>query len=301
VRIHRFGEVDGLYYMAMQYVEGSDLAWIIQDYRASGEVMPITDTARVVQDITAALDYIHGKGVIHRDVKPHNIIVDSQGKAVLTDFGLALLSDLGAHGEMFGSPRYLAPEQAEPSGQVVPQSDLYSLGATLFEMLTGEVPFNGDNPTDLAMQHRSQLPPPPSQVDPAIPRSVDDVVLRSLEKNPYDRCQTGAELNAAFQRAIADWLPISASGDPAMQSPSPVIAWQETNHAPKLESMSAVPAQTASEIPQDVLTRPITLPEQIDGPTVAPVTQAAIPPVRAETQPTVRSSPPTRPPTSKIR
>src|SRR5215813_6244321 len=134
VHIYRFGQADGIYYMAMQYVEGADVGWLIEDYRASGELMPVADVVRIVQDIGSALDYAHSKNVIHRDVKPSNIMVDNQGRAILTDFGLALLSDQGTRGQIFGSPYYISPEQAISSGNVVPQSDLYALGVTLFEM-----------------------------------------------------------------------------------------------------------------------------------------------------------------------
>src|SRR5579859_8199908 len=205
VHIYRFGESGGLYYMAMQYVEGQDVRWLISDYKASGNVMPIADVVRIVTDVGSALDYAHSKNVIHRDVKPANIIVDQQGRATLTDFGLALLGDVGTLGTIFGSPYYISPEQATSSAQVVPQSDLYSLGVTLFEMLTGDLPFNGATPTEIAARHVSDAPPPPSQFNQALPPSIDDVVLRSLAKDPFERFQSGAEFSAALAKAVQDW------------------------------------------------------------------------------------------------
>ncbi len=223
VRIYRFGEVDSVYYMAMQYIEGADVSYLIEDYRSNGEVMPIADVVRVIEDIGAALDYMHGKGIIHRDVKPGNIMVDNQGRAYLTDFGLALLSDLGTQGEIFGSPHYLAPEQAISSANVVPQSDLYSLGITLFEMLTGELPFTGGESLDIAMRHVSEPAPPPSRFNKAVPASVDALVRRCLEKEPYDRYQTGAELTAALKSVVAQWQTEGIAADREVRRPSLVM------------------------------------------------------------------------------
>src|SRR5690349_5645335 len=144
VRIYRFGTWDGLYYMAMQFIEGADIGWLIQQYRIAGNLMAPCDIVRVADDIGAALDYAHSKGVIHRDVKPGNIMVNADGEAILTDFGLANSVHANMQDPDFmGSPYYIAPEQAIEGGQVVAQSDFYSLGVTLFEMLTGQVPFTG--------------------------------------------------------------------------------------------------------------------------------------------------------------
>jgi serine/threonine protein kinase len=241
VRIYRFGEVAGLYYMAMQYVEGADVAWLIEDYRRDGELMAIPDVVRVVKDIGAALDYAHSKNVIHRDIKPGNIIVNKQGRAVLTDFGLALLSDVGTRGEIFGSPSYISPEQAISSSDVVPQSDLYSLGVTLFEMLTGELPFTGGQPMDIAMRHVTEPAPAPSQFNKAIPSGVDAVVLRSLEKEPHTRYQTGAEFGAALEQAVTNWQTGSQSSVPGVRRPSLVVAPQKVSELLKSVPLPALP------------------------------------------------------------
>jgi serine/threonine protein kinase len=193
--------------------------------------MPADDILRVIEDIGAALDYAHSKDVIHRDVKPSNIIVDTHGRAILTDFGLALLSDLGTQGEVFGSPHYLSPEQAVSSSKVVPQSDLYALGVTLFEMLTGEVPFDGDESTGIAMQHLSDPPPSPSQFNPAVPQIIDEVVLRCLEKEPYERYQTGAELSAALRQAIAQWHTENVASEGGVRRPSLILIPQKVSQA----------------------------------------------------------------------
>ncbi len=222
VHIYRFGESSGLYYIAMQYIQGADVGRLIEDYRNNGEFMPIDDIVSIIDQIGGALDYAHSKGVIHRDVKPNNIIVNQQERAILTDFGLVLLSDAGTQGEIFGSPSYIAPEQAISSANVVPQSDIYALGVTLFEMLTGELPFPGSDPMEIAMRHVSEPPPAPSQLNKTIPAAVDQVVLRSLAKEPADRYQTGQEFSAAFQNAVAGWKQANSTLDVEPPRPSSI-------------------------------------------------------------------------------
>jgi serine/threonine protein kinase len=254
VHIYRVGEADDLYYMAMQYIEGADLGWLIEDYRNDGELMTTSDVLRIVRDIGAALDYAHSKNVIHRDVKPGNIIIDKLGHAILTDFGLALLGDIGTQGEILGSPYYIAPEQATGSGKATPQSDLYALGVTLFEMLTGELPFVGSKPMDVAMRHVSEAPPVPSSINRAIPRAVDQVVLHSLEKSPEKRYQTGAEFSNALQQALASWLPESLP-EPSMRT-----------------SLIMVPQKVDSRLKESPLPLPPTpaiQPDRVQAPAIA--------------------------------
>jgi serine/threonine protein kinase len=246
VHIYRFGEVDGVYYMAMQYVEGADLGTLIHDYASVGEVMPIGDVVRVLQDIGAALDFAHSRDVIHRDVKPSNIMVDNTGRALLTDFGLALLADLGTRGEVLGSPHYIAPEQAVSSSNVVPQSDLYSLGISLFEMLTGEVPFTGEDLLDVAVRHIHETVPPPSQFNGAIPPSIDEVVARALEKEPYERYQTGMEMAAAFQKSVENWQENVTAASDVVRRPSLILLPQKV-HAHLQTTQDAPPGPTPTK------------------------------------------------------
>lgn len=202
VRIYRFGEVNGLYYMAMQYVDGADLSWILKDYAADHELLPHADVARIIEQIGAALDYAHSRGVIHRDVKPSNIMLNNDGDATLTDFGLALMEAEGTHGEVFGTPHYMAPEQALDAGGVVPQSDLYSLGIILYEMLTGSLPFDGQNAVAIARQHVTLAPPDPIQRNPGLHPAFVPVLDKALQKAPQQRYQSGAELAVALQEAM---------------------------------------------------------------------------------------------------
>ncbi len=288
VHIYRFGEADGLYYMAMQYVEGADVGWLIEDYRKDGEVMAPADALRIVHDIGAALDYAHGKAVIHRDVKPGNIIVDPQGRAILTDFGLALLSDVGTHGEIFGSPSYIAPEQAISSGNVVPQSDLYALGVAVFEMLTGELPFSGDDPMEIAMKHVSDPPPAPSQFNKMIPPAVDAVVLRCLEKEPAARYQTGKEFSEALWRAATGWQPSSVQE--TARHPSMIVVPQKVDNRLQASPLPPVPPERPPLSP--VLTPSLST-TMVAGP-AGPTRPIPNPPTTSPTTPSVPAERPRR-------
>lgn len=203
VGLYRFGETGGLYYMAMQYVEGVDLAWLLADYAKDQAFMRYEDSLRIISQIGAALDYAHSKGVIHRDVKPQNIMLDKDGRAILTDFGLALVQAEGTRGEIFGTPDYIAPEQAVNSAGAVPQSDQYSLGVVLYQMLTGSVPFAGKSAMDIAMAHMTEPLPSPLERNPDLHSAVIRVLERALQKEAdqrYPSCMALVDdLNQAFK------------------------------------------------------------------------------------------------------
>ncbi|MBI1876883.1 MAG: serine/threonine protein kinase, partial [Chloroflexi bacterium] len=201
VSLYRYGEVKGLLYMAMQYVEGAPLNEVLASYRAEGGFIEPAEAGRIVREVGLALDYAHSRGVIHRDVKPANIILTRQGSAILTDFGLALLTEVGTRGEIFGTPHYMAPEQAMSSAGVVPQSDLYAVGVILYEMFTGQVPFDASLPLDIAMLHMSEPPPRPRQLRPDLKAALEKVILKALAKDPWWRYPSGAALALALERA----------------------------------------------------------------------------------------------------
>jgi serine/threonine protein kinase len=202
VRLYRYGEAKGLLYMAMQYVDGSDLASVLAGYRRAGSLIEPQEAARIVREVCLALDDAHAQGVIHRDVKPSNIMLDKHGYVCLADFGLALLTELGTRGEILGSPRYIAPEQAISSANVVPQSDLYAVGVILYEMFAGELPFDAQDPMDLALMHMKQPPRPPRDLRPEISPALEAVILKALAKEPADRYQSGAALADALDQAL---------------------------------------------------------------------------------------------------
>ncbi len=202
VQIYASGDATGLLYYVMEYIDGYDLASIMQIYIEKGELMPFADVLRIGDAIASALDYAHEQGVIHRDVKPANVMIANDGRVVLGDFGLALDIRDKSRGEVFGSPHYISPEQARRSSDAVPQSDLYSLGVILYEMLTGATPFNDPSPASLALQHITEEPPLPRTVNPALSAGVEAVLLKALEKKPSDRYQTGHGLMEALRATL---------------------------------------------------------------------------------------------------
>lgn len=204
VGIYQFGRSEGIYYMAQVFLEGKDLRMVLRGYAERGERMPTNEMLRIVEDIAAALDYAHAHGVIHRDVKPSNIMLERHtGRAILMDFGLALSVQEGTTGETFGSAHYIAPEQAVSSAKAVAQSDLYSLGVVIYEILTGQVPFDDPSAMSVALKHLNEAPPPPSRFVPTIPRAVEEVVLRALDKDPQKRYPSGRALVEALTAACA--------------------------------------------------------------------------------------------------
>jgi serine/threonine protein kinase len=218
VGVYQFGEVDNLYYMAMVFIDGRNLGQVLRDYASRGLLLPLSQVLRVVHDIAGALDYAHVGGVIHRDVKPSNIMVNGQGQAILTDFGLALSATDGTIGNTFGSAHYIAPEQAVSSANAVPQSDLYSLGVVLYQMLTGKVPFDDPSPMSVALKHLNEAPVPPRQYNPQISPDVEKVVLKALAKYPEDRYPNGEALARALELAMG----ISTLDDDAFATPLPL-------------------------------------------------------------------------------
>jgi len=173
------GEFEGTYYIAMQYVEGPTLKQLIDrgltPEQAVAEIRQVLEAAR----------FAHRHGIVHRDLKPQNVIVDGEGKSVVTDFGIARagVSEITQTGSVMGTPHYLSPEQAQ-GFDVTAVSDLYSIGVILYEALTGRVPFEADSAVAVAMKQVSQTPQRPSSINPRVSPALDAVVMRALEKDP---------------------------------------------------------------------------------------------------------------------
>ncbi len=202
VGVYQFGQIEGLNFMAMHFIDGQDLRFILRHRHERNDLMPYDQVMRIIRDIASALDYAHRHGVIHRDVKPSNIMVKPDGTAILTDFGLALNIPEGTIGNTFGSAHYIAPEQAVSSAQSVPQSDFYSLGVILYEMVTGKVPFDDPSTMSVALKHLNEPPPLPSTINPHISPEVEDVIMRMLRKDPRDRYPDGATMVKALEAAF---------------------------------------------------------------------------------------------------
>src|SRR5947208_4680577 len=193
VAIYDRGEAEGTYYIAMEYLDGRSLKELI----VSRGPAPIPVAIDYARQILTAIRFAHRHGIVHRDIKPHNVLVDAEGRLKVTDFGIARAgaSQMTEAGSIIGTAQYLAPEQARgrPADQT---SDLYSVGVVLYELLTGVVPFSGDTPVEIAMKHLSSVPEAPSTKRADIPRDLDMVEMRTLAKDPSERYQS-AEIGRA--------------------------------------------------------------------------------------------------------
>ena len=182
----------------MEYLDGRTLKELLV---ARGPT-PIPVAIDYARQILAALGFAHRNGVVHRDIKPHNVSVASDGRLKVMDFGIARAgsSQMTETGSIIGTAQYLSPEQAK-GAPVGPASDIYSVGVVLYEMLTGSVPFTGDTPLEIAMKHLSTTPEPPSERRPEVPHELDSIVLRALAKNPADRYPSAEAMDADLARA----------------------------------------------------------------------------------------------------
>src|SRR5580704_6647135 len=212
VSVYDRGTFDDTYYIAMEYLPGRSLKQVI---RLEAPLDPVRAIDIAIQILKAAR-FAHRHGVIHRDLKPHNVIVDDSGHAKVTDFGIARAgaSDMTETGSIMGTAQYLSPEQAQ-GHSVNAQSDLYSVGVVLYEMLTGRVPFDGDSAVTIALKHVSETPQPPSQINPNVPLELDQIVLWVLNKNPSDRPANADELITALEHAKVSILSGAAGQDTA--------------------------------------------------------------------------------------
>src|SRR3954451_16337179 len=192
------GEWDGTYYIAMEFLQGHTLKQLVREHGAMPPDLAIDITIKVRR----AARFDHKRGVVHRDIKPHNVILDEEGRAKVTDFGIARAgaSDMTETGSIMGTAQYLSPEQAQ-GRPVSPRSDLYSIGVMLYELLTGRVPFDAESPVTIALKHISERPVPPREVNPAVPPALEAVVLRALEKDPERRFADAEEFAAALLEA----------------------------------------------------------------------------------------------------
>ena len=221
LQVYTANDQGGSYYYVMEYVAGRDLGAVLAETRRAGRRLPVREVVRIGRAVAQALDYAHKHGIIHRDVKPANVIVADDGRVMLADFGLAMDVARGTLGRVFGSPHYFSPEQARSSADVVAQSDLYSLGIMLYEMLTGQVPFDDPSPVSLAMQQIERQPPPPRSINPALSPAAEGVLLRALAKHPSERFQTGRELMAALEPTLDDDRPTRPPDVAAPAAPQP--------------------------------------------------------------------------------
>lgn len=204
-QMYDLGEEKGRHYITLEYVHGEDLKRLIRKVGSLsvGQVIPIA------KQICEGLMEAHRLGVVHRDLKPQNIIVDEEGNARIMDFGIARsVEGKGITGEevMIGTPEYMSPEQAELK-EIDQRADIYSLGVILYEMVTGRVPFEGETPLSTVMKHKSEMPKNPRQFNAQLPEGLSHVILRCLEKNRENRYQSASDVRSELER-VEKVLPI---------------------------------------------------------------------------------------------
>ncbi len=213
--VHDFGETDGYTYIVMPFVESGSLADLLQD----DQPLSLAQIDRIIAHVGDALDYAHSQGVVHRDVKPSNVLVDQRGNCMLTDFGIAKIVEGTAAftrtGGMIGTPAYMSPEQI--LGETVDgRADVYSLGIVLYEMAAGRPPFRAETPPAILVKHLHDPLPSPREFNPALPEAIERVILKALAKDPDDRFQTASEIAAAVgAAALAKTSAAEAVGGPA--------------------------------------------------------------------------------------
>lgn len=224
VNIYDVGEEDHILYMVMEYIDG----YTLKEYIQQKGRLEVEEAIEIMKQLTQAISHAHANGLIHRDIKPQNILIDRFGNVKVTDFGIAIAlsaTSLTQTNSILGSVHYLSPEQAR-GGMATKKSDIYSLGIVFYELLTGQLPFSGQSPISIALKHLQDETPSVRNINPNIPQSVENIVLKATAKDPFHRYESVYEMEEALNRAL----------DPAyMNEPvyePPVEAGEETKAIP---------------------------------------------------------------------
>jgi len=236
VTVHDFGLDSGRLFLVMEYVPGTDLKTVM---KRRGR-FSVDETLPIIIQACAGVGYAHRAGLVHCDIKPHNILVTPDQRIKVTDFGiaraLATIHPDEYSSVVWGSPQYFSPEQATGAAPS-PASDVYSMGVILFEMLTGQLPFNAANPTELARLHRDALPPSPRQINPGISSALEQVILKILSKEPSSRYRTADQLGRVL---LSFQQPEIVGNDVAVTLPGPAYPIPVQSFA---ETAAAIPAE----------------------------------------------------------
>ena len=230
VQVFDFDREGETYFMAMEFIDGPTLKDELEARHTTGQPFTLNEVARIFTGLCSAIDYAHARNMIHRDLKPANVMINQEGQVVLTDFGITRIIGATQYtktGALSGTPAYMSPEQGQ--GQHGDErSDIYSLGVMLYEIITGVVPYDADTPFVIIMKHISEPVPPPTRIVPNLPTSVEQIIFKTMSKNPADRYQKAGELALALREAVGltpgeEYLPLK------IIAPRPEI--QEIDHA----------------------------------------------------------------------
>ena len=261
VTVHDIGQDGYKHYIVMEYVDGRTLKQIIRDYKKQGQTMPISRALQLVVQICSGIGYAHRSNLVHCDVKPQNILVTRDDRVKVADFGIAqALSEATHHDQpsrVWGTPQYFSPEQAQ-GHPTTPASDVYAIGVVLYEMLTGELPFQADSHTALALKHIQEHPPLASDLNPAVPPQLDQIINKVLAKEPAGRYRTAGQLgrilSAYRERSLADTsamsLPPAETAVPVSELPTQIFTRREPAHDTPARPMQPI-RQTAVNQPRE--------------------------------------------------
>ena len=250
VTVHDYGEERAWAYIVMEYIAGGTLRDRMVQAEAAHRRMGLAATLDLIAQAALGLDHAHQNGIIHRDVKPGNMLLRTEEQLLLSDFGIAAILEASAGyalGNGAGTPQYMAPEQGTPNGIIDARTDIYSLGVVLFHCVTGQLPFNADTPMGIINQHLRTPVPRPSQLAPGLPAHVEQIILRAMEKHPARRYQRAREMADQLRDAAAEARRLAPA-------PVPLLAVQAQRAGPPTQRYGAngrahAPAQMPPPLP----------------------------------------------------
>ena len=283
-----YGQADGYTYIVMPFVQSGTLDKLLKTQR-----MSLLEIRRTMTQLGDALGYAHARGMIHRDVKPANVLIDERGNCLLTDFGLARMTQttgkLTSDGAVMGTPAYMSPEQGS-GAPLDGRSDIYSLGIIFYEMITGQVPYSAETPVAIVFKHIQDPLPPARELAPDLPENVEMVLARSLEKKAIDRYQTAED----FVRAVQQAIPANATGRAAPKALDSIYnRLLDKDSAGKASSTDLRPSQ--QRVIATPPSEPPVTPAPVSEPAPNPVSKMPATPVDDEGLRTLISSQPMEP------
>ena len=268
VQVFDFDVEDDIYYMVMEFIDGGSLKEKLRNLAGDNKFLPQEEVNHIFKQVANALGYAHKRGMLHRDVKPSNILLDESGKAYLTDFGIAKImsgsTQLTATGTLIGTPAYMSPEQCKGIDASTP-SDIYSLGVVLYELVVGNVPFDADTPLAVLHKHLYEPLPLPSASRNDMSDSMERVILKALAKEPEDRFQNAFEMLDAFNAAL-EKEPINNGTSRYRETPGPLV--DNENIDEDIEAVETVAMEAFIEPDQKATQENISSPQKTTKPKI---------------------------------